>query len=417
MYACRSRLVTTLAIAAILPVATACGPDCEGGPQTSVLKDEDIFGNAIDSGGWCDVQFLDNPIELGIKYIITGDTQGNPIEWNWTFPPGSTPISGETSTYPAIRLGSESGEVTAQAHNACGESSVATRSITVLTTDALSKLPDVNLPERYGAASFALDGFGYAIGGTNFNGEFLNDVWRFDPETFTWTQIDDAPTSTGGELGLATTAGDKAYVLLKEAFYRFEPPGTWTLIGDLPFASVPSFITNAGGFIFLGEQALHGGTATVWQFDPSTGEWTAPAAYASVYERVFGFSLHDTLYLGAGCNTCDTSSPTLGADWVGFDPATQSPNGLGFTLQSFQFESWTLNDSVVITNETGRYVYRPETGPIFVPANPAMICPLPVAFIGDVGHTSFAIGDAAFRAMGYRPDPPAIATGVERYIP
>ncbi len=400
-----------LIVPALCGVVPGCAHlDCSAGPPGDIATDG-IFGNDIASGGWCGVQYLDNPVQLGVGYIL-GD---NPVDYNWTYPPGSTVTSGGTTAYPMIRLGSESGTITTQAENGCGQTNTVSRDMTVLTTNALSDLPDFPGAPRYRMASFALGGSGYIVSGLGENGAVFKDVWQFDPATFEWTQLPDAPLST--DLGLAATVDGTAYVVFDNAFYALDLPGTWAPLGSLPFTTFPSFMTSAGGYVFLGEPAQHGGSAAIWQFDPTTATWSRPRGYGQDYESVFGFSFGDALFLGAGCDNCDTSSPTLGSSWTAYDPSTQTPSGVGFSLQAVQFEAWALTDSVIMTTDAGRYQWRPGADPVAVATNPDMICAVPVANIGASGHGSFALGNAAYRVMGIASDPPVIEPGVERYTP
>ena len=137
-------------------------------------------------------------------------------------------------------------------------------------------LPDFPEEARMGMASFSMGGFGYLVAGATEQAVMLKEVWRFDPATFEWTQLVDAPLST--VLGLGTVVDDRAYVVFDNQFYSYSPPSTWTALGDLPFTEFPTFMAGVGGKVFLGEQSLHGGRAVVWEFDPTTATWTGSAS-------------------------------------------------------------------------------------------------------------------------------------------
>ena len=65
-----------------------------------------------------------------------------------------------------------------------------------VTTETWSN--GVNLPtgqERQYANGFSHQGFGYVFGGVNGSASYLNDCWKFNPQTNAWTMLPALPSS------------------------------------------------------------------------------------------------------------------------------------------------------------------------------------------------------------------------------
>lgn len=76
-------------------------------------------------------------------------------------------------------------------------------------------LPDFPEKGRYDASGFAMDGYGYLIGGkeSDFFGknQRFRDVWQFEPKGKTWKKIGDYPGS-GFTLKVLEVLGEKVYL-------------------------------------------------------------------------------------------------------------------------------------------------------------------------------------------------------------
>jgi len=149
-----------------------------------------------------------------------------------------------------------------------------------------ASLPDA-ASKRNAAVGFSVNGKGYIT--TGYNGtSYLKDTWQYDPDSNTWTQKADFAGSARyyalsfaiGDYGYVGTGYDDNY--LKD-FYRYDPTNDQWVIMD--------GTTGMNGF---GGKKRRGGTAFVinnvayivcgvnngsycddlWKFDPSTGQWT-----------------------------------------------------------------------------------------------------------------------------------------------
>jgi len=65
-----------------------------------------------------------------------------------------------------------------------------------VTTDTWTQLPDFPGGRRWMSTGFSLNGIGYIVGGQlddDTKNNLFSDVWMFEPETKTWTQLGDFP--------------------------------------------------------------------------------------------------------------------------------------------------------------------------------------------------------------------------------
>lgn len=99
---------------------------------------------------------------------------------------------------------------------------------------------------RASACACALDGKGYVFSGRDADGNYLNDLWQYDPQTDTWTDLGVTPLRP--RVHAAMIAYDGALYL------------------GLGFAS---------GKIYMEEYYLH----DWWRWSPATGKWDSLAAY------------------------------------------------------------------------------------------------------------------------------------------
>jgi N-acetylneuraminic acid mutarotase len=135
----------------------------------------------------------------------------------------------------------------------------------VLRTPAAGNVPG----GRYGAANWTdgaghfwlFGGYGYDVNG-NFG--YLNDLWEFNPSTVEWAWMSGSDTvgGHGGQPGVYGTLGTAA---------AGNTPGS----RNFP----ATWIDSAGNLWLFGgwdydADAIAGELNDLWQFDPSTNEWT-----------------------------------------------------------------------------------------------------------------------------------------------
>ena len=138
---------------------------------------------------------------------------------------------------------------------------------------------------------FAINGKGFVLGSilttTKYQvGDYVNDLWQWDPATRTWTKKTSIPL-TGGTLvqGTAFVIGDNAYVVADNQTWQYnQPTDTWTkkaTLPGVPRSSASSFAINGKGYLGLGTN-----DNTVvdlndwWQYDPTADRWTQKGNFA-----------------------------------------------------------------------------------------------------------------------------------------
>lgn len=154
-----------------------------------------------------------------------------------------------------------------------------------VTTETWSN--GVNLPigqERQYANGFSYQGFGYVFGGINGSGTYLNDCWKFNPQTNAWVALPALPSS--GKAGAVSfLIGDTVYIvggktiggLISNEVWAFDLiQEQWIQKANVPFDGIwrgVAFSWNDTGMIGLGK--LNNGTlnAGCYQYTPNSDTW------------------------------------------------------------------------------------------------------------------------------------------------
>lgn len=185
-----------------------------------------------------------------------------------------------------------------------------------------SLLQGLTATKRYSAVSFTISDYGYVGLGTNevsqydfgittSSGNLLEDFWRYDPQSQTWTQLANFPG--GARIGaVAFAIGNKAYVGLgktatdyKNDFWQYDADtDTWTQLQNFP--STPR--AKAIGVAIGGKGYVGTGTAgelnqfnDFWQYDPSSDSWTQKSdlpGHARASASMF--CVNNKIYAGLG---------------------------------------------------------------------------------------------------------------------
>ncbi len=140
---------------------------------------------------------------------------------------------------------------------------------------------------RHHPITFSIDGFGYLVTGSAAN-NFLDDMYRYDPQSNTWEQMNDF-SGPARAFGYGAAYDGKAYV-------GFGLDGSYEPLNDL------------------------------WEYDPTTDSWTQLASMPT-YGRYHPamITLNGKIYVGTGENTTE---PTLSEydldDWWEYDIATDT---------------------------------------------------------------------------------------------
>ena len=146
-----------------------------------------------------------------------------------------------------------------------------------------------NLPvARYGAASFAINGKGYIMGGSDY-ASYQKDFYSFDPATGNWTQLTDFP----GE----------------------------------PRMAMISFVINNKAYICGGIGKNNQLFPQLWQFDPVTGIWTQKSTYPGGGATSFiNFSINGKEYMGGGYNLDSLNIGSVYTDFWAYSTRTCPPD-------------------------------------------------------------------------------------------
>lgn len=145
----------------------------------------------------------------------------------------------------------------------------------------------VNLPigqERQYANGFSHQGFGYVFGGVNGNASYLNDCWKFNPQTNAWTMLPALPSS-GRAGAVSFLIGDTVYIvggkttvgIISNEVWAFDlVQEQWIQKANVPFDGIwrgVAFSWNDTGIIGLGK--LNNGTLNsgFYRYTPTTDTW------------------------------------------------------------------------------------------------------------------------------------------------
>lgn len=141
--------------------------------------------------------------------------------------------------------------------------------------------------ERGSAVGFSAAGSGFVALGANASAT-LKDLWRYNPEDETWTQMADfAGTARTG--AIAFSIDDIAYVGtgqdedgLTDDFYKYDPAtNSWTELEDFAGAKrkeAVGFTMGGKGYVGTG-RGESGYFADFWEYNPTTDEWSEKAEF------------------------------------------------------------------------------------------------------------------------------------------
>ncbi|NOQ72651.1 MAG: T9SS type A sorting domain-containing protein [Crocinitomix sp.] len=141
--------------------------------------------------------------------------------------------------------------------------------------------------ERSSAIAFGAAGYGFTGLGAGPSSN-LKDLWRYDPETETWTQMADfAGTARTGaiafaidDVGFVGTGQDAGG--LKDDFYKYDPTSnTWEELNDFEGAKRKEAVGfTMGGKGYVGTGRSNGSYMDdFWEYNPITDEWTQKADF------------------------------------------------------------------------------------------------------------------------------------------
>lgn len=199
---------------------------------------------------------------------------------------------------------------------------------------------------RYFANCFTINGKGYMGSGSYrqdriHQAYYLNDFWEYDPEHDLWTRKADIPEQ-GRFAGIGMSIGDKGYIGLgfyyydtrMFDFYEYYPAADrWTRKADYPGSGpVQAVAFTIGNRGYVGTGGNYQPYSDFWEYNPYMDKWTQKASVAGgVRQSATGFSIGNKGYIGIGSNSSDVLN-----DFWEYTPGIASP------IPSIQFDPNTV---------------------------------------------------------------------------
>jgi N-acetylneuraminic acid mutarotase len=192
-------------------------------------------------------------------------------------------------------------------------------------TFAQSWVSKADSPEgKHHPISFALDGKGYSITGTNSAGQPTDDVFEYDPITDSWNVLSDFP-GLARSFGIGTTANGKGYfgfgatnsAYLKD-FWSFDPSnGAYTQLASCDCSSRrhPAMISIGNSiYVGLGNDEFSDKNDW-WVYSIKDNVWTQLADLPGpARHHPYMFNAGGEVFAGLG-----HSGPTIFRDWYKLD--------------------------------------------------------------------------------------------------
>lgn len=185
-------------------------------------------------------------------------------------------------------------------------------------TDSWSQKANIPGSVRRNAIGFTINNYAYVGLGVDSavatEGNILNDLWRYDPQTNTWLQMTDYPGANGMGVYFATafTINDKGYVCggkvgpnnYIDELWEYKPAtDSWASRSPFPGGDryqLTSFAVNNKGYVGLGTDH-ESFRKDIWEFNPITNNWTRKSDFPG-YERagVSSFTIKNSGFICLG---------------------------------------------------------------------------------------------------------------------
>ncbi|MDC1067606.1 kelch repeat-containing protein [Candidatus Kapabacteria bacterium] len=185
---------------------------------------------------------------------------------------------------------------------------------------------------RHHPITFSLNGYGYLLGGSTPDGSMLADFYKYDPVTNEWTSLGNYP-GPGRGFGYGVSYNGKAYV----------------------------------GMGIIQEGAQQGYGNDLWEFDPTTEQWTQLAPLDPLkgrYHPAF-IAANGKIFTGAGAGLLNATTPSNLNDWWEYDIETnvwrELPNIPG-PQRHHPFYFGIGNDAYVVCGHGSDFVTSSSTG-------------------------------------------------------
>lgn len=222
------------------------------------------------------------------------------------------------------------------------------------------------------AACYSLNGKGYVFGGRNQNNKYLKDIWEYDPQTDSWTQITTFPgkgrvnavmVSDGKDLYVGLGFAGRVYVdscYLRD-FWRYSPAsGKWKRLADFESTNTvkgtPYVVDNK---IYVLYSTGRGASNDVVYYDINADKWTTLPGSDKRAETCFGCTgaqSQNRCFFGLGTYRLNTKQ------WYEVDLSTDNwTKKSSLPGKGRQFSSCSGNDKYIYLFG-GRYFAGEYTG-------------------------------------------------------
>jgi N-acetylneuraminic acid mutarotase len=182
------------------------------------------------------------------------------------------------------------------------------------TNTIVEKSPFPGTPRRCGYG-FTIGDKGYIAGGSKADWSTLNDFWEYDPNTDSWTQLQNLPYSNVSSVyPTVFVIDDKAYLLATgsngyASFWCYSPTlNTWETKTTLPDQTgffPTAFVIENEGYIVQGGNApfstSSSGNAFIYKYNPVANSWVQKYKYIGAKANsVVSFVFDNKAHLGMG---------------------------------------------------------------------------------------------------------------------
>ena len=177
------------------------------------------------------------------------------------------------------------------------------------TTNSWTQIASIPGPGVYFATGFAIDSKGYLCCGKFGPNYYSNQLWEYKPAIDQWTQLASFPGGVRYQLA-SFTIGYKAYVglgtdqdIYRKDIWEFDATtNSWNAKNDLPASersATMTFSIGNRGYVCMGADG--GYLGDLWEYNPDIDDWTAKAPYVgSSRKGGVGFAINGKGYVGTG---------------------------------------------------------------------------------------------------------------------
>lgn len=178
-------------------------------------------------------------------------------------------------------------------------------------TDTWEEVEKMPAPARLAAFAFVIEGKAYVGGGFTQDTD-LYDLWQYDPQLNKWTRKGDVPQLNFGDYNKSSfSIGNKGYLLATfndNNFYEYNSDSdSWRQLANFPgqggtgqVLGQVGFVIGTKGYIGTGSGAK-GYSTEFWEYDAKLNMWTQKAIFGGQpRSNAVGFSIHNSGFIGIG---------------------------------------------------------------------------------------------------------------------